>query len=60
MYRESKQIGQSASYIGRFFIDAADSVKRAYEARELMNRPESYFVRIGTTRESMIRRVFDI
>lgn len=58
--QKSKRSGPTASQFMQFLDDAANSFARANEARELMHRPESHFARLGTTRESAIRRLFEI
>ena len=46
--------------IGNYFLGAAESFGRARLAKEIANTPERHFTSRGTSRDSEIRKVFDL
>ena len=60
MSSKSSRASSAFGPIGSFSSGFAESIGRAQKAQEVMRRPESYFVRRGTTQEQAIRRIFDV
>ncbi|WP_160316275.1 hypothetical protein [Ahrensia marina] len=46
--------------ISNYFLGAAESFGRARLAKEVANMPEHHFASKGTTRDSELRRIFDL
>jgi len=60
MNKQSNHTSRAARYVGQFLTDMAESITLAHEARETMNKPDRYFESRGTTRNTTIRRIFEI